>query len=426
MSKYVIDSSTLTSIADAVREKGGTTEAIVVSQIPDAILAIKSGTESDYPLITSDDLTLTGDLSYLNKNGRWSWLFNKYSDYITYNNVTSVDYMHQNATNLTKAKTIGLGINEFEGCTNLNSVSIDAQSSRFYCAFKNCKNLETVRPPYKNDTISILKKDGSNTVFDSRYMFANCNKLKDLSANPSSYTWKISAYSNTSSSNTFYLSYAFQNCYALKSIPEGLLAGICGLSSTSPIFQNSSSYAGETGSYTNAFDGCLSLRHLNVYCKDYYTTSSGGIRSSDLYSNAFNRLAMLNDIYFSSGSISSGGYVSSRNDFTIDLSDVGYCSNEADAAILTELYGNPVTIAEEYEAQKDTSDWWTTNPDYSRFNLTSFKKAITYLPRIKSGSATIKFKSGAGSGTDGGGIDPTQATTEIAYANQYGWTVTFA
>ena len=88
-------------------------------------------------------------------------------------------------------------------------------------------------------------------------------------------------------------------------------------------------------------------------------------------------------------------------------------------------YGNPVTTAEEYEAQKDTEDWWTTNPDYSRFNLASFKEAITYLPRIKSGSATIKFKSGAGSGTDGGGIDPTQATTEIAYANQYGWTVSF-
>ena len=161
-----------------------------------------------YPEIEESDLVLTGDLSYLNQNGRWSWLFNKYSDYITYNNVTSVDYMHQNATNLTKAKTKGIGINEFEGCTNLNSVSIDAQSSRFYCAFKNCKNLETVRPPYKNNSISILKKDGSNTMYDSSYMFANCNKLKDLSGT-SSYTWKVSAYGNSSSSNLFSLAYAF-------------------------------------------------------------------------------------------------------------------------------------------------------------------------------------------------------------------------
>ena len=412
----------LTAIGNAIREKTGKSDLLTLDQMPTEIRSIT--TSGRYPEIEESDLVLTGDLSSLNKNGRWSWLFNKYSDYITYNNVTSVDYMHQNATNLTKAKTKGIGINEFEGCTNLNSVSIDAQSSRFYCAFKNCKKLETVRPPYKNDTISILKKDGSNTVFDSRYMFANCNKLKNMSGS-SSYVWKVQAYSNTSSSNTFYLGYAFQNCYALKSIPDGLLAGICGLSSTSPIFQNSSSYAGETGDYTNAFDGCLSLRYLNVYCKDYYTTSSGGIGSSSLYTNAFNRLAMLGSIRFSSGSISSGGYISARNGFTIDLSDVGYCSNEADAAILTELYGNPVTTAEEYEAQKDTSDWWTTNPDYSRFDLESFKAAITYLPRIKGGSATIKFKSGAGSGTDGGGIDPTQATTEIAYANQYGWTVSF-
>ena len=197
------------------------------------------------------------------------------------------------------------------------------------------------------------------------------------------------------------------------------------MSSTSPIFQNSSSTAGKTSSYTNTFDGCLSLRYLKVYCKDYYSGSSSGITDRSMYDNAFNRLAMLDDISFSSGSISSGGYNSTRNGFTIDLTDVGYCSNEADAAILTELYGNPVTTAEEYEAQKNNEDWWTTNPDYSRFNLASFKNAITYLPRIKSGSATIKFKSGAGSGTDGGGIDPTQATTEIAYANQYGWTVTF-
>ena len=156
--------------------------------MPTEIRSIK--TSGRYPEIEESDLVLTGDLSSLNKNGRWSWLFNKYSDYITYNNVTSVDYMHQNATNLTKAKTIGLGINEFEGCTNLNSVSIDAQSSRFYCAFKNCKNLETVRPPYKDNTIDIKKKDGSNTVFDSRYMFANCNKLKNMSGS-SSYTWKV-------------------------------------------------------------------------------------------------------------------------------------------------------------------------------------------------------------------------------------------
>lgn len=43
MSKYVIDGSTLTAIADAVREKDGSTEKILVSDIASAITAIPTG-----------------------------------------------------------------------------------------------------------------------------------------------------------------------------------------------------------------------------------------------------------------------------------------------------------------------------------------------------------------------------------------------
>lgn len=46
MSKYVIEDTTLSAIADAVREKAGTTEKIVVSELPDAIAAIPTGASS--------------------------------------------------------------------------------------------------------------------------------------------------------------------------------------------------------------------------------------------------------------------------------------------------------------------------------------------------------------------------------------------
>ena len=77
MSKYVIDSSTLTSIADAVRTKGGTTDPIVVSDIPTAIANIPSGGGGDLP---EEAFTISGDCEYLNYNGHWDWFFNKYGN----------------------------------------------------------------------------------------------------------------------------------------------------------------------------------------------------------------------------------------------------------------------------------------------------------------------------------------------------------
>lgn len=41
MSKLAIQSSTLTAIGDAVRQRGGTTEKILVSELPTKILEIK-------------------------------------------------------------------------------------------------------------------------------------------------------------------------------------------------------------------------------------------------------------------------------------------------------------------------------------------------------------------------------------------------
>ena len=119
MSKYVIDSSTLTSIADAVRTKGGTTEPIVVSDIPAAITNLPSGGE---PVITELTVTqngtytasdgvdgyspvtvnvpqdgsppesafvISGDCSYRFSNNGWNWFIEQYGDRITTNDINN-------------------------------------------------------------------------------------------------------------------------------------------------------------------------------------------------------------------------------------------------------------------------------------------------------------------------------------------------
>ena len=78
MSKYVIDSSTLTSIADAVREKGGTTEAIKVSDIPAKIYSINGGGYNP----TDEDLTFKENSNYLFAYDNYDWLIKNFADRI--------------------------------------------------------------------------------------------------------------------------------------------------------------------------------------------------------------------------------------------------------------------------------------------------------------------------------------------------------
>lgn len=77
MSKYVIDSSTLTSIANAVRAKTGTTDPIKVSDIPTAISNISGGGGGDLP---AEALVISGDCSYRFSNDGWNWFIEKYSN----------------------------------------------------------------------------------------------------------------------------------------------------------------------------------------------------------------------------------------------------------------------------------------------------------------------------------------------------------
>ena len=90
MSKYVIDSSTLTSIADAVRTKGGTTEPIVVSDIPTAITNLPSGGGGDLP---EEALVISGDCNYRFAYNGWNWYIEQYGDRITTKNISYANNM---------------------------------------------------------------------------------------------------------------------------------------------------------------------------------------------------------------------------------------------------------------------------------------------------------------------------------------------
>ena len=112
MSKYVIDSSTLTSIADAVRTKGGTTDPIVVSDIPTEISKISG--------IPDELIHYTGDCSFKFSRNSWNWVIEKYGSLITFDNVENLNGLFNYNQNI---ETIPFQLN-FNSSTPIDSSSM--------------------------------------------------------------------------------------------------------------------------------------------------------------------------------------------------------------------------------------------------------------------------------------------------------------
>ena len=154
MSKYVIDSSTLTSIADAVRTKGGTTDPIKVSDIPTAIANIPSGGGD----ISEEDLTF-------NAQGEM-YLFNKDYNKIYEKNISRIKFVP--ATNSGK-KIYDLGRLCYESeIKDLSPITIDCSGVDIFCfsyGINLCRELEKL-PKIINS---------ENTQLGNTSIFSNIN-----------------------------------------------------------------------------------------------------------------------------------------------------------------------------------------------------------------------------------------------------------
>ena len=73
--EYIIKKSTLTSIADAVREKGGATGNIVVKDLPKSIMNIPSTGDYNIPAEAS---TYSGNCTYAFSSSNWNSFIEKY------------------------------------------------------------------------------------------------------------------------------------------------------------------------------------------------------------------------------------------------------------------------------------------------------------------------------------------------------------
>ena len=180
--------------------------------------------------------------------------------------------------------------------------------------------------------------------------------------------------------------------------------------------------------YDGTFYHCFDLDSIEDLYTTLQTTFSGG---------TFNNCSHLAKLTFKTASPTNAKNPYYGSD--IDLSTVGYYTNVSEGYKSDSLLNNNMRIAKSlvrqdatkkitdattYAKLKNDPDAWTTNVAYSRYNKTSAKETLTSLPYINE-THTIKFNGEAGSATDGGAIK-NLTSSEIAAATAKKWTVAFA
>lgn len=373
----------LTSIAEAIREKGGTTEKIKLDQMPQAILDLPSGGGGGVEPPESA-LNITGACNYKFANGTFDWVIEAYGDRVTTTNITNANYMFSNS----KVKSIPFDINL--------STTTNAPSGNL---FDKCAEL-TIAP-------KITGKIG-----DANSLFYYCQKLREIpeeSIENIDWSWhtsQTSAYSGNKG-------YMFSNCHSLRRVPNELLE------SANPVSAYMYTY------FSSGFNSCYTLDELIDLPIPYTATMT-----SNIFSSAFNNCNRLKRLTFKMPN--GAPYVMNWKGQTLDFDfSVGYSLYPGNFT----AYNSGITADklvsndEQYAALKNDPDWSALHMDYSRYNHDSAVETINSLPDTSAylatagGTNTIKFYGKAGSKTDGGAIS-NLTSEEIAVAAAKGWTVT--
>jgi hypothetical protein len=146
----LINEATLSSIADAIREKNGSTETYKPAEMVEAIASIEGGGAS------IEDGIINGDLTHY-KNDRITHL----RAYAFYNhpNLISIDLPNVSNADVDKSAPIFEGWGAFEGCENLISVNLPKLTVISPNMFDGCKNLTTLNAPMVEEIHNVACND---------------------------------------------------------------------------------------------------------------------------------------------------------------------------------------------------------------------------------------------------------------------------
>jgi hypothetical protein len=371
----------LTAIADAIREKGNTTELLTLDAMPAAIAALEVGGGGSGEGDEDIKLHWEGSLKDWNKNGKWDWYFLKYGNKITTDRVQDID----GSFNSCSLETIPFDFN-FVGSSGAST----------YTMFQYCRYLKHI-----GDFVNLKFTNTGN-------MFSGCTLLRQL---PNFINCSNGAISSSDRKSSM-----FANCYSLRSIPENLLKEVYSTKVTSSCF-------------ANMFENCYVLDEI------VGLSPQSGTLTTNNFASAFTYCYRLKNIIFDTKEDGKPYIVNWKNQGIELYNGVGWLT-QADN-VLTTNYNSGITVDKKvtdetnYPTLKNDPDWFTGSAYYSRFNKTSALNLINSLPDASAYLATqsggmnsIVFRQDAGKNTDGGQIgDITEE--EIAVATAKGWTISY-
>lgn len=378
MANKIIREETLVNIADAIRSKTGSEERISPVDMASSIEAMDIATPMT-PVVIS------GNTEYAFSGKLGSIYIDNFGDTITTNYMTNADHMFNRNT----CKHIPFELN-FSGNYKV--------SCSYFFAYSELEDF----PKINNLTPSEMK-----------YMFGYSTIKKIPSSLNKDIDWSYMhnyIYAN--------MSCMFYECKHLREIDEGFLSNLKGI-------QGSAIYT----PYYSSFYNCSNLdkvKNLGI------TTSS---TTSSYFNNTFLGCSSLSEFTFE---VNEDGTPKTANwkSQTISLGGSETSLYSRDKTRFT-TYGRDasgeVFDDESYKLNKNNPDYFTTLPEYARYNHDSAVATINSLPDTSAylasvgGTNTIKYgwADKLGSKTDGGAIGNLTAE-EIAVAAAKGWTITFA
>lgn len=383
--KYLIEETTLTGIADAVRGKNGTTDLIPVSNLATEISNLSTGGSAGFEQIKIDNMRS------FNEDGLRSSFFTTYANYFKYRNVKDYYQAFYNVNNLQDLSGIEVIYRNTEPISNVSMQRAFAGSG-IRKLFNIVKSVESTA------TIS-LSHTGA--------MFQGCHYLREI---PETF---FDAFDVSNLSNSYKM---FEQCMSLRYIPGNMIKNL--------------SWSGNYHFYKNAFSYCYNLdaiTKLPLYSNNIYS------EDSNMFSQTFDYCNRLSRVMFHMPKVEGvavPGTIRWSNQ-TIDLSQyVGYAPNSGN---ITD-YNSGITADKQvnddatYQALKNDPDWFATDINYSRYNHNSAVETINSLPDTSAylatngGTNTIIFSANSGTKTDGGAIG-NLSEEEIAVATAKGWTV---
>ena len=373
MSQVLVNETSLTAIADAIREKNGETTTYKPSEMSGAILDLDIGYENIPEEAFAEG---TPDNSYRFSNNTYNWFLNMYKGKL--NGLTLAFGMFMDANLLTSVPTLVIDKNY-----NMTIAS----------AFRNCENLTEVN-------IS-NPKEFKLTYYDTDHIFDGCFRLRTVPTN------MFGTY--TDYSNNVGRGYMFNNCYSLRELPN-----------LAPL--------GESYPYNGS--GILNLYYYlanNCYTLNQIVDLPANVATmpSNYLEGMVHSCSRLKDFTFHTNN--GTPYTRNWKYQTLYLARyVGYAENEENII----GYNSGITADKKvyddasYQALKDDPDWYSLDVNYSRYNHDSAVNTINSLPDCYNygGGNNILFVGESGALTDGGAIN-TLTASEIAIATAKGWTV---